>query len=311
VNDTVATIQATKKLTGKNLTAGAFTFELVDEDGKILEAKNDSKGNITFNVAYTEAGTYTYTIREKAGTDESMSYDSKTYQVEVEVTAGEDGRLNAKVTYKTDSGNAPIFRNTYTPSATKITLEGTKELTGRDMTAGEFKFEVHDSKGNLVATGKNTAKGKINFTEIKLPQAGTYRLTVSEVDSKADNITYDTTEFKVVVVVKNDNGVLKAEVTYEKDIKFVNVYTPEPTEPPTEPPVVTITKDVTIDLKGRADEGACSVQIICDTQVIYDETVEQGTASIVLKSQTGSEIVKYTVIVNETDTWDEMVDFTS
>jgi len=236
VNDTVATIQATKKLTGKNLTAGAFTFELVDEDGKILEAKNDSKGNITFNVAYTEAGTYTYTIREKAGTDESMSYDSKTYQVEVEVTAGEDGRLNAKVTYKTDSGNAPIFRNTYTPSATKITLEGTKELTGRDMTAGEFKFEVHDSKGNLVATGKNTAKGKINFTEIKLPQAGTYRLTVSEVDSKADNITYDTTEFKVVVVVKNDNGVLKAEVTYEKDIKFVNVYTPEPTEPPTEPP---------------------------------------------------------------------------
>ena len=80
---------------------------------------------------------------------------------------------------------------------------------------------------------------------------------------------------------------------------------------PTEPPVTTVTKSVTLDLKGRADAGACSVRVICDTQEIYNETVEQGTASIVLENQTGSETVKYTVIVNETDTWDEMVDFTS
>ena len=85
----------------------------------------------------------------------------------------------------------------------------------------------------------------------------------------------------------------------------------EAPEKPTEPPVTTVTKSVVLDLKGRADEGACSVRVICNTQEIYNETVEQGTASIVLENQTGSETVKYTVILNETDTWDEMVDFTS
>jgi len=241
-NDTFATIQAKKTLTGKNLVADAFTFELEDKDGNILQAKNDSKGVVSFTVPYTAAGTYTYELREKAGTDTAMEYDTNKYEVVVEVTAGSDGRLGAVVTYKTTDGEMPTFQNIYTPAAAKVTLTGTKTLTGRDMKDGEFKFRVLDENAKEVATGTNTADGKITFTDIVLFEVGSRMYSVVEVDSKDDNITYDDTKFKVGVVVTNEDGVLKAEVTYEKDIKFSNTYTPDPTEPPTEAPTEEPTK---------------------------------------------------------------------
>ena len=71
-----------------------------------------------------------------------------------------------------------------------------------------------------------------------------------------------------------------------------------------------MTKDVTIDLRGYTNEGACSVKIIRNTVEVYNETVEQGVTSITLSGQTSSEPQqKYTVIINETETWDEWVDF--
>ena len=93
------------------------------------------------------------------------------------------------------------------------------------MKAEEFKFRIHDSQGNLVATGTNDAEGKITFSAITFKQAGTYELTVSEVNSGARGMTYDKNTFKVTVEVTEDDGEMSMKVTYpEKGIKFENKY---------------------------------------------------------------------------------------
>lgn len=238
-NDTFASIKATKELTGKTLAADEFTFELVDKTtGEVVQtAKNTSTGDIVFTVPYTTAGSYSYILREVDPKIEGMAYDKTTYEVTVEVKAGDDGRLSAEVTYKTESGEAPVFKNIFTPGAIQVTLDGKKELEGRSQTAGEFKFEVRDGKGNLVATGTNDAEGNIIFTAITFDTVGKYELKVAEVDNKIANVTYDAKVFDVTVEIVNDNGVLKATVTKpEGGIKFRNTYTEPATEAPTEAP---------------------------------------------------------------------------
>ena len=192
-----------------------------------------------------------------------------------------------------------VIEEIYDSDIEKGNVIKTKPEKGEPLKTGQT-VTLYISKGpelkempNMVGKDLATAKDLLRYAGFSEP-------TVEEV--------YDDAKSGTVLEQSHTAG---KQVDVTETVKLKVSKGPEPTEPPTEPPVVTITKDVTIELKGRADEGACSVQIICDTQVIYDETVEQGTASIVLKSQTGSEIVKYTVIVNETDTWDEMVDFTS
>lgn len=233
---TTATIMAQKTLTGKTLKDGEFTFELLDKDNKVIDTvTNDGMGNVIFVVDVPEADTYTYTIREKAGTDKHVKYDPKSYKVTVKAEQNAAAKLVTTVTYDTADGVMPTFENTYTPDGTSITLTGTKTLTGRTMTAGEFKFQVHDSVGTLVATGTNDAEKNIIFDAISLPVAGRYELTVTEVNAGAEGMTYDDTKFVVTVDVANKDGVLDAVATYpEGGIAFANIYeekVPEPTEP--------------------------------------------------------------------------------
>ncbi|MBO7256627.1 MAG: hypothetical protein J6V04_04805, partial [Bacteroidales bacterium] len=44
-----------------------------------------------------------------------------------------------------------VFRNVYAAASTSVTLEATKELTGRDLVAGEFDFAIADNNGNVIA----------------------------------------------------------------------------------------------------------------------------------------------------------------
>lgn len=220
-------VAASKILTDKKLVGDDFTFQLADklDPTKVLTAKNDASGNVVFDLTFENSGVYVYTLSEVVGTDANITYDQNSYTVTITVTDDLKGYLTAKVEYATADGAAPVFKNAYTPNAIGITLEGTKKLTGRDLEAEEFSFQVRDSSGNLVATGKNAADGKIVFTQIKLPTAGKYTFTVTEVKGRNVSITYDETVFTVSVIVTNDNGTLKAEVTYpDAGIVFENIY---------------------------------------------------------------------------------------
>ena len=107
-----ATIEATKKLEGKELAADAYTFELKEKGAVVATAKNTAEGKVAFVRSFEEAGTYTYTLVEKVGTEEGIEYDKTEHTVTVTVVADGQGLLTATVSYA--DGKAVVFTNKYT-----------------------------------------------------------------------------------------------------------------------------------------------------------------------------------------------------
>lgn len=114
-------IKANKKLTGRELKAEEFEFTLTDQDGKVKETvKNDKDGNIAFSeLEFDKAGTYTFKIAEKAGSDTSIKYDTKTVTATVTVVDKGKGALEATVSYDDEK----TFENTYTPAKTQVSVK--------------------------------------------------------------------------------------------------------------------------------------------------------------------------------------------
>ena len=100
-NPDYAQIVATKTMDKKTPKDGAFTFELLDAEGNVLQTvANDADGNVTFEPIYCyEIGTTTYTLREVAGTNKKIIYDKTEYTVVVDVTKDDNGDYVATVTY--------------------------------------------------------------------------------------------------------------------------------------------------------------------------------------------------------------------
>ena len=108
---TTASIGAVKRLTGKDLKDGQFTFQLKDENGKVIdEAKNDKAGAISFKaLEFNKAGTYKYTISEVNDKQKEIKYDTSEKTVTITVKDSGDGYLQAQV----ESEKQLIFTNTF------------------------------------------------------------------------------------------------------------------------------------------------------------------------------------------------------
>ena len=113
------------------------------------------------------------------------------------------------------------------PKETKATIELDKTLTGRDLTDGEFSFELYEGATKLqTVTNKN---GKVTFAPIEYTEEGEHTYTVKEVAGNTPGITYDKTDKQVTVTVKKDGDNLKADVAYPENKTFSNTYTaPQP-----------------------------------------------------------------------------------
>ena len=254
-----------KKLEGADIAKydGKFSFALTDENGNEIENKsNDASGNVLFSdIEYKTAGTYTYYIAEKSGTEANVTYDTGkvkvTVQVKTYVNSGNKKVISVEsVKYeKLDKNNKKIddsnvFKNTYeNQQKTEITLEGTKSLTGRTLKENEFSFEVKDADENTVATGKNSADGTIRFGRLAYSlsdlsdgkggylSSKEFTYTVSEVlpegateenNYTVNGITYDTSKFTVKVTVTYDakTGTMSAALAEgTPGIAFSNTYT--------------------------------------------------------------------------------------
>nr|WP_308170179.1 FctA domain-containing protein [Enterococcus innesii] len=216
-----AVLEASKELTGKALSADEFQFQLLDEQGEVLQTKtNDASGKIYFDaIDYDQAGTYKYTIREVAGTDSTITYDDTVYHVTVNVE-DQAGQLVASPSYE---GNA-IFKNSYNPAKGSAVLEASKELTGKALSADEFQFQLLDEQGEVLQTKTNDANGKIYFDAIDYDQTGTYKYTIREVAGTDSTITYDDTVYHVTVNVEDQAGQLVASPAYQESIIFKNTY---------------------------------------------------------------------------------------
>ena len=216
-NATTATIELDKKLTGRDLVDGEFSFELYEGANKLQTVTNKS-GKVTFeSISYTAEGEHTYTVKEVKGDNATVTYDASEKQVTVKVTRVGDA-LKAEVVYP----KSKTFTNAFTPKAANATIELEKELTGRDLVDGEFSFELYEG-ANKLQTVTNKA-GKVTFESISYTAEGEHTYTVKEVKGTTPGITYDTAEKQVTVKVTKDGDNLKATVVYPESKVFANTY---------------------------------------------------------------------------------------
>lgn len=214
------TLAAKKQFTGGTLENQQFSFQVKEGDKVVAEEKNDANGDITFPaIDYTEAGEHDYAIKEVEGTDPTIVYDGKTVKVRVSVTDNKNGTLSATATYD-GKADAPTFTNSK-PTA-DATIEATKTLKGKDLTAGAFTFGLYQGDTTTVdpiQTVQNDKDGKIKLILTGLT-IGEYDYTLKEekAGQTVDGVDYDVKEVKVHVKVEqnqDDNNKTKVTVTYD------------------------------------------------------------------------------------------------
>lgn len=270
VTDQVKTV---KRLTGRDLAAGEFTFELLEDGVTVASGTNDANGTVTLSpIRYEAPGTHTYTLREACpnalGLYKGVTYDSATYTVVTTVSDNGDGTLTAthKLEGTTESAG---FTNKYHAMPTQVSIGAVKVLEGRELKKDEFSFKLVGE--DIESTVTNDADGKINFDKFEYDEPGTHAYTISEVKGDEVGMTYDKSVFTVTVnVVDDGEGNLKANVAFTKGDKsvegivFNNTYkkpeTPVPTPDPGTPKTVTnIVKTVKGFLPTTGDQQATAL----------------------------------------------------
>ena len=217
--DSSVTDQVTvmKNLTGRDMKAGEFEFQLLEGTKVVATGTNDASGKVTLSsIPYTKPGIYNYTLCEVGGGSQKagVQYDSSTFAVTTTVKDNGDGTLSVAHKVSNDA-NAVGFTNSYAPAATSVTLGASKVLDGKSLEADEFTFALTDEGGEQVAA-TNDANGMVVFPAIGYTEPGTYQYTIAEVKGDKSDVTYDESEYAVTVTVEdNGEGSLVATVAYE------------------------------------------------------------------------------------------------
>ena len=231
--------------------ADEFTFVLTADGGTSYPATNAAAaegkpGAVTFDpITFDTPGTYQYTLAEQPGASNvGIDYDTDTYTVTADVKDNGQGDLEVTWSINGTQDKTVAFENSYKANPTSMSFGATKMLAGRDLTEGEFTFQVTNEAGDKVYTrGTNDAAGTVNFGSIQFVKAGTYSMWISEVLPEDDdpatagvqnqNVTYDETRYQVNVTVKDNRkgGLEITQVDWSSGSPvFENTYS-EPEEP--------------------------------------------------------------------------------
>lgn len=239
-------LEATKHLTGRDLNDNEFTAELKDSNGNLLQTKQfirvprdaqsesdkeknvrEGDGTLEFDkLTFDKTGVYTYTVDEQDGTLGGVTYDTTSHTVTITVTEdAKSHKLAASVAYSNGkaSEKSILFQNTYQPEDVLVELSAKKNLTGRELQADEFEFELVDDKGNVIDSEKNDKQGDIRFKPLTygrdndgVDDCGEHRYVIREKNTGEKNVTYDRTEHHVTVTVGDGlQGNLTAKVEYD------------------------------------------------------------------------------------------------
>lgn len=236
-------LEAAKHLTGRDLNDNEFTAELKDSDGNQLQAKTftraprntqsdkvtarEGDGTLEFDkLTFDKTGVYTCTVDEQDGTLGGVIYDKTIHTVTITVTEdSKSHKLVASVAYSNGKAGEKsiLFQNTYQPEDVLVELSAKKNLTGRELQASEFEFELVDDKGNVIDSEKNDKQGNIQFKPLTysrdndgVDDCGEYRYVIREKNTGEKNVTYDKTEHHVTVTVSDNlQGNLTARVEYD------------------------------------------------------------------------------------------------
>lgn len=263
-------IKVNKSLTGRELRAGEFQFELLEGSSVIATGTNDADGTVTFDkITYTKPGNHLYTVREVKQGESGITYDDQTYMIHTKITDNGDGTLKAEHQVLAGIGeddqmipaeeNAITFQNSYKAEPANVTIEAVKKLEGGTLKEGQFTFQIKDKDGKAVAEVKNKEDGAIRFENLAFDSEGTYEYTISEVNDKQTGVTYDENVYKLTVSVTDDgSGVLSAKVSGDK-ATFINHY--KATDPKTDPKSDTKPKTSASDAKDKVPETGDSSPI--------------------------------------------------
>lgn len=264
------TVEATKVLAGKDLTVDAFTFGLYDQDGnEDARGTNDKNGKVKLTVKGLNLGEYDYTLKEVAGSDSTITYDSTEVRVHVSVKA-EGDKAKATVTYD-GKNDIPTFTNKYQPAGTSVALAAKKAYVKSDSTpaalkGGEFAFDLYE--GDLTAeqlkgkqpirSAENGEDGTVTFPAINYTKAGEYKYTIVEKKGDLSHVTFDDAVHHAVVKVVDKAGKLDAAVAYDGDKAdaptFMNTYTAKGSVELTATKVVAVAPGFTHDTKLKGGE---------------------------------------------------------
>ena len=279
VTDQVA---VTKTLTGRDMAAGEFAFELLEGEDVVATGANAADGSVALSaVKYTQPDTHRYTLHEVRGgtVANGVTYDGATYTVVTTVKDNGDGTLS--VTHALEGAREVTFANAYQATSTTVTIGASKTLVGKNLQDGQFTFVLTAADGTELKA-KNAADGKIAFPALTFDKPGTYEFALTELDDAQANVTYDKHAYKVTVTVVDDGlGHLNATVAGDADVlAFTNTYA-EPPAPvqPTQPgdktftpsgpigKVLTQTGDdklaLVLPLAAVALAGAASIAALC------------------------------------------------
>ena len=233
------TVKADKHLTGRALNDGEFTAELKDMDGNTLQSKqfkratgsevkaDEGYGTLAFDkLTFGKTGIYRYTVDETDTQLGGVTYDTTSHTVTVTVTEDAASHtLTAKTEYSTENGSEDGIRfdNTYQPQNVLVELAARKRLTGRELKADEFEFELVDKDNKVIDSARNDKDGDIRFKPLTygrdnngIDDCGEHRYVIRERNTGEKNVTYDRTEHHVTVTVGDDlQGNLTAKVEYD------------------------------------------------------------------------------------------------
>ena len=224
-SDEVA-LEVTKKLNGKTLEKDAFSFQLLDDQGNVLQTvKNDENGKVKFEaIKYKEAGTFKYTIKEVNDNKPGYTYDANVLKATVTV----EDVLGEKLASVKFEDSKKEFTNSYAAKEAKLQLEAKKVLNGKAIEAGQFEFELKEN-GTVLHTVSNDANGKIQFPELTFTKEETRTFTIAEKAGDVAGVEYDPNAYEVTVVVKdNGQGQLVATATGADNLTFTNIYKAKP-----------------------------------------------------------------------------------
>ena len=231
-------VTVTKTLTGRDMAAGEFAFELLEGEDVVATGVNAADGSVALSaVKYTQPGTHRYTLHEVGGgtVANGVTYDGATYTVVTTVKDNGDGTLS--VAHALEGAGEATFANAYQATSTTVIIGATKTLVGKNLENGQFTFVLTAADGTELKA-KNAADGKIAFPALTFDKPGTYEFALTELDDAQANVTYDKRAYKVTVTVVDDGlGHLNATVAGDADVlAFTNTYA-EPPAPvqPTQP----------------------------------------------------------------------------
>lgn len=215
-----------------------FTMQLYRSDANgtqgALWSETTTNADGSFNfpaITFEVAGTYYGLIKEVAGTNPGMTYDTEGKLVQINVTDNQDGTLS--ITMNPAAG--PVIENKYAAEPTSVTLHFKKNLSGKSLKDGEFSFSLYRATdvsgtitGDALQTTTNSEDGTVSFTlNYEDGEEGLYYYTIKEniPTPPLGGVTYSNQILVYPVYVYDDNlGQLQSYVIDPQDPTFYNEY---------------------------------------------------------------------------------------